>query len=69
MGVLKGLYRYVNDSESEFKDWATDIPEECFRYLIDEWKKRCKRKSQVKEMNLFISEECHKWSDWAKKLL
>ena len=36
MGVLKGLYRYVNDSESEFKDWATDIPEECFSYLIEE---------------------------------
>ncbi len=34
MGVLKGIYRYVNESESEFKDWATDIPEECFGYLI-----------------------------------
>jgi DNA phosphorothioation-dependent restriction protein DptG len=69
MGVLKGLYLYVNDSESEFKDWATDIPEECFRYLIDEWEKRCKRKSQVKEMKLFLRKECHKWSEWANKIL
>jgi len=69
MGVLKGLYRYVNDSESEFKDWATDIPEECFSYLIEEWKKRCNRKGQVKEMKLFLKKECHKWSEWAKKIL
>jgi len=69
MGVLKGIYRYVNESESEFKDWATDIPEECFGYLIGEWEKRCKRKSQVKEMERFIKKECHKWSDWAIKLM
>jgi hypothetical protein len=69
MGVLKGVYRYVDESESEFKDWATDIPEECFGYLIGEWGKRCKRKSQVKKMKLFIRKECHKWFEWANKLL
>jgi len=69
MGVLKGIYRYVNESESEFKEWATDIPEECFGYLIGEWEKRCKRKCQVKEMKLFIRKECHKWSEWANKML
>jgi DNA phosphorothioation-dependent restriction protein DptG len=69
MGVLKGIFRYVNESESEFKDWATDIPEECFGYLIGEWEKRCKRKTQVKEMKLFIRKECHRWSEWANKLL
>jgi len=69
MGVLKGIYRYANESESEFKEWATDIPEECFGYLIGEWKKRCKRKGQVKDMTLFINEECHRWSGSANKLL
>jgi DNA-binding SARP family transcriptional activator len=69
MGVLKGIYRYANESESEFKDWATDIPEECFGYVISEWEKKCKRKSQVKELKLFIKKECHKWSEWANKLL
>jgi len=69
MGALKGIYRYANESDSEFKDWATDIPEECFGYLIGEWKKRCKRKSQVKEMKLFIKEKCPRWSGWANKLL
>jgi len=39
MGVLKGIYMYEHDSNSEFKDWATDIPGECFRELLDKWKK------------------------------
>jgi len=69
MGVLKGIYRYANESDSEFKDWAPDIPEECFGYLIGEWKKRCKRKSQIKELKLFIEDNCYNWSGWAIKLL
>jgi hypothetical protein len=69
MGVLKGIYRYVNESESEFKSWATDIPEECFGHLIGEWKKRSKRKSQVNEMKLFLRKECNKWAEWATKIL
>ena len=40
MGVLKGIYKYDQESKSEFKHWATDVPGECFSYLIDEWNKR-----------------------------
>jgi len=36
MGILKGIYRYEEDSGSEFKDWATDVPGECFGYLLSE---------------------------------
>ena len=35
MRVLKGIYMYKYDSSSEFKDWATDIPGECFRSLLE----------------------------------
>lgn len=61
MGVLKGLYMYEHDSKSEFKDWATDIPGECFSYLLDEWKKRTKKESDINEMNDFLMKECKNW--------
>ena len=61
MGVLKGIYMYEHDSKSEFKDWATDIPGECFHYLLDEWEKRSKKKSDIKEMNEFLMKECDNW--------
>ncbi|ODS31806.1 MAG: hypothetical protein SCARUB_03054, partial [Candidatus Scalindua rubra] len=44
MGVLKGMYEYDKESQSEFKEWATDIPPECFSYLLDEWKKKLQTK-------------------------
>ena len=61
MGVLKGIYMYEHTSNSEFKDWATDIPGECFRDLLDKWKKRSKKKSDIKEMNEFLMKECNNW--------
>ena len=39
MGVLLGIYRFDLESASEFKQWAGDMPQECFGYLLDEWKK------------------------------
>ncbi len=69
MGILKGIYQYEEDSSSEFKDWATDVPGECFGYLLDEWKKRCNNIKDKKEMKDFISEECQDWSEWANNKL
>lgn len=67
MGILKGIYRFDNESKSEFKDYATDIPGECFGWLLDEWRRECTRKRDVKEMNEFLSRECPKWAKWATK--
>ncbi len=36
-GILKGIYQYEKESGSEFKDWATDVPEESFGSLLREW--------------------------------
>jgi len=65
MGVLEGIYKYVHESESEFKDWAVDVPEECFGYLLDEWKNRCKSEKDIKDMNTFLEKECSNWATWA----
>ena len=62
MGVLKGIYKYAHESKSEFKDWAADVPGECFSYLVDEWKKRSKNNTEIKEMNSFLKKECSRWA-------
>jgi len=62
MGVLKGIYKYAHESKSEFKDWAADVPGECFSYLVDEWKKRSKNDAEIKEMNSFLKKECSRWA-------
>ncbi len=69
MGVLKGIYRFSEDSKSEFKDWSIDIPEECFGYLLDKWREKCKDKKYLKKMNEFIETECYRWSKWALQKL
>jgi hypothetical protein len=63
MGVLKGIYKYSHESKSEFKDWAVDVPGECFSHLLAEWKRRCNNEKSIGEMNAFLQKEC---SDWAK---
>ncbi len=64
MGILKGIYQYEQDSGSEFKDWATDIPGEIFGSILKSWAKNSKNKDK-KEMMNFIHEECFDWSGWA----
>jgi hypothetical protein len=50
----EGLYQHEEDSGSEFKDWATDVPGESFRYVLNEWKKRNANNKDKKEMKDFI---------------
>ena len=60
-GVLKGLYTYEFESNSEFKDWAQDIPVECFGYVLDVWKKSISNVVLLDDMELFLKEECANW--------
>jgi len=46
MGLLKGIYQYEEDSESEFKDWATDVPGETFGHVLTEWEKNNNNKTK-----------------------
>jgi hypothetical protein len=62
MGILKGIHRYETESRSEFKDWAVDIPGECFSGILDEWKKRNRNKNDLEEMNTFLKGECPGWA-------
>jgi len=62
MGILKGIYEFEKESATQFKDWATDAPGECFKMVLDDWKKACKNLKDVKEMNGFVKKYCPDWS-------
>lgn len=62
-GVLKGLYEYARNSSTPFSQYAMDAPAEMFGWILDEWKKKNKRKVDQAEMKKFVQNEC---SDWAK---
>ena len=62
-GVLKGLYEYARNSSTPFSQYAMDAPAEMFGWILDEWKKKNKKKVDQAEMKGFIEKEC---SDWSK---
>jgi hypothetical protein len=64
MGILKGIYQYEEDSGSEFKDWASEVPGESFGNILGEWGENGNKKDK-KEMKNFIKKECPAWSEWA----
>jgi hypothetical protein len=68
MGVLKGIYRYEHESRSEFRDWATDIPAECFGHLLLEWKKKVGNDNSLNEIREFVEKECSMWARRASKI-
>jgi hypothetical protein len=39
IGIIKGLWKYEEESNSEFKDWVTDVPIEYIDRVVYEWKK------------------------------
>lgn len=63
MGVLKGLYLYEKGGNSEFREWATDIPGECFGIVLTTWRRRERNGKRKRDMDDFLREAC---PDWAK---
>lgn len=63
-GVLKGLYEYARNSSTPFSQYAMDAPAEMFDWILDEWKKKNKKKVDQAEMKEFIGKECNDWSKY-----
>ena len=55
MGILKGIRDYLNNSESEFKDWASDSPGIFFEDILDEWKENCEIPEYFREMDEYLN--------------
>ena len=69
MGVLKGIYTYSMESTSEFKDWAIEIPEECFGFLLETWLKKMSNAKDKILMDDFLAEYCSAWYNWANQII
>ena len=39
IGIVKGLWRYEEESMSDFSEWVTDAPGEYICTVVEEWKK------------------------------
>jgi hypothetical protein len=66
MGVILGIYRYEKESDSEFKDWCTDIPAGFASGVLDDWRRRNRASSARTAMDEFILQRC---PDWAKTMI
>ena len=64
MGVLQGIYCFDQESKSQFKDWAVDIPIECFGYLLGKWRKDCQSSTTATEMDEFVRNSCPNWAKY-----
>ena len=61
MGILKGIYRFEDESVSEYKNWAADVPSEIFAVILDEWEKNRVSRRDLDEMEEFLEENCPGW--------
>jgi hypothetical protein len=63
-GVVLGIYRFDQESESEIKKLAADLPAEYAGTLLDDWRTRNPDKAGVAAMEAFVKEKCPKWAGW-----
>ena len=61
MGMLKGIYDFANESNTEYKDWAVDAPGEFFMIVLDDWRNWTKKRKDLAEMDEFIEKHCPEW--------
>jgi len=61
MGILKGIYKFEKESNSEYKDWAVDAPKDFFRSVQSDWKKSSKNKKDVQKMEEFVKKNFQGW--------
>ena len=62
MGVILGIYRYEQESQTEFSEWCVDVPGESAYVLLEDWQKRSTSQSARQAMTDFIHQRCPKWS-------
>jgi hypothetical protein len=67
MGILLGIHKFEKEATTEFSDWVTDVPNDFFSDVLDEWNNKCKIKKDIKIANSFAMENFKEWwSDWKR---
>ena len=66
MGILKGIYRFENESMNNFLEWGLYDNHENFKQVIEEWRKGNTDPRNLKEMDEFVMEN---FPDWHEDIL
>lgn len=61
-GLLKGLYQFGDESNSEFIDWAPAVPRINFDRIRDNWEAACDDPEDVEEIATFVEETAPEWA-------
>lgn len=61
-GLLEGLYRFGEESESEFVDWAPNVPRVNFDRIRDNWTESCDDPEDTEEIAAFVEEIAPGWA-------
>jgi len=61
MGIIAGLYQFDQESASEFKNWAVDLPASYARDTLGKWYTKRVSPEAVDEMMSFIKNELPNW--------
>jgi len=62
LGILSGLYRFEDESDSEFKDWAVDLPGDYGIVVLEEWKKSHPPEAAVRKLRELIKGSLPRWA-------
>ena len=62
LGILSGLYRFEFESDSKFKEWATDLPGAYCRVVLEEWKKGSPPRTASRKLRGLITDNLPRWA-------
>lgn len=62
MGILRGIYRFDKESNSQYREWAEDAPPEYFDMVLKNWKRDCATPDEVVVMEKFVKDNFPEWS-------
>jgi hypothetical protein len=57
IGIIEGIRKYDTESNSDFKDWAVDIPLEYLSTVVDEWKRGNPDSKDIDEIEKLMLQE------------
>ena len=60
-GLLLGLYRFDQESDSEFKDWAPDAMPAFSQDVLEAWKRDQPDQAERQKMETFLAERLNRW--------
>lgn len=61
LGVLRGLYDFHHDSDTEWKAWAPDDPREAFGQVLDTWERHRDGPTERQAMRVRLATWCPGW--------